>query len=232
LLLEAPLPGIVQFLLALFAFSALGIPGLIEVPAPQGGANAMAILYTGDGGWRTTDRGLANTLAGRGVPVVALNTLQYFWRRRAPEEAAADFERILAHYLAVWKKKQVIVIGYSYGADVLPFILSRLPKPVISQVQLVALLSPTQNVDFQFHFLQWFVPYVPETARPVLPELGKPRGLRILTFCGDRDRESLCRVLPSGLAQTVLLHAGHRLDRFYKEIARDILNEAGFRDGS
>ena len=217
--------NIILVFLAVVSISELDLSGLIEVPASHNGGDIMAILYTGDGGWRTTDRGLAETLARQGIPVVAVNTLHYFWSRRTQEGAADDFARILTHYLAVWKKEKVIVIGYSYGADVLPFILNRQSRQVESHVDLVALLAPTRTVDFKFHLAQWFFRYTPRKAQPVLPELEKLKNLRILAFCGDQDGESLCRILPPGTAKIVLLQGGHRFDKFYGAIARDIMKE-------
>jgi type IV secretory pathway VirJ component len=211
---------------AAISAAGLDITGLIEVPARRGHEDTMAILYTGDGGYRVTDRGLANTLADQGMPTIAVSTLRYFWKRRTPDGAAEDFTRILEHYLSVWKKEKVIVIGYSYGADVLPFILSRLPRALISRVKLVALLAPTRSVDFEFHLMQWFPEYKPRAAKPVLPELEKIKNMNILTFCGDQDSESLCRTLPEGITKTIVLHGGHRFDAFYKVIAEDILNES------
>jgi len=226
------LPRTVWILLAVFIFSELEIPGLIEVPADRAGEKTMAMLYTGDGGWRVTDRGLAKTLANRGIPVVAVDTLRYFWRRRTPESAADDFSRMLSHYCGSWKREKVIVIGYSYGADVLPFILSRLSQSTLSHVELVVLLAPTRSVDFKFHFMQWFFRYRPKTANLVLPEVKKLHNLKILTFCGDQDGESLCRIMFPGMTKIVFLPGGHRFDKYYRVIAQDILKEVGFRTES
>ena len=220
---------IVLTLLVIVSIGEPDVSGLTEVPASHSRGNTMAILYTGDGGWRATDRGLAKILADRGIPVVAVNTLHYFWTRRTPEGAANDFARILAHYLAAWKKEKAIVIGYSYGADVLPFILNHLSQRIVSHVELVALLAPTRVVDFKFHIGQWFFRYTPKKAKPVLPEVEKLKNLKVLAFCGDQDSESLCRNLSPGIAKTVFLHGGHRFDKFYGVIAQDILNEVESR---
>ncbi len=220
------MPATVLILSALLFFGELNIPGLIEVPAVRAHGGTMAILYTGDGGWKATDRGLANVLANNGIPVAGLNTLHYFWTRRTPEEAAGDFERILVHYLSAWKKERVIVIGYSYGADVLPFILSRLPKGLLAHVELLALLGPSRTVDFEFHLSQWFSGKARRNSLPVLPEIQKLGELKILSFCGSQDGEALCRDMSSPNIQKILIpHAGHRFDSFYNVIAQDILKE-------
>jgi hypothetical protein len=78
---------------------------LVEVPSKKIGIDTMAVIVSGDGGWAGIDREIGNTLAESGVSVVGLNSLQYFWKSRTPEETARDLERILNHYLSEWKKK-------------------------------------------------------------------------------------------------------------------------------
>lgn len=212
--------------------SGLGITGVVEVPASHQTSDLMAILYSGDGGWRVTDRGLAQILADHGIPVVGLNTLHYFWSRRTPQQAADDFSRLAEHYLDLWQKKRLIVIGYSFGADVMPFILTRAPESLLTRVELLALLAPTRSVDFEFHLSQWFSSHTPSTSKPVLPELEKLKSLNALVFCGKQDGETLCRDLPPGSMKTVLLRSGHRFDQSYKIIAQDILEQVKPGQGS
>jgi type IV secretory pathway VirJ component len=187
----------------------------------------MAILYSGDGGWQATDKGLARILAENGIPVIGLNTLRYFWTRRTPEEASKDFARVLAHYQSAWKKDRVIVIGYSFGADVLPFLLTRSPKPLQSHIEMLALLAPTKSVDFEFHVKQWFSEHSPQTSRPVLPELEKLSDMKIVSYCGALDSEALCREMPGSIKRVLVPRAGHRFDNLYAIVARDILKESG-----
>jgi hypothetical protein len=42
----------------------------------------MAVVVSGDGGWAGIDRDLGEELAREGLPVVGLNSLQYFWKPR------------------------------------------------------------------------------------------------------------------------------------------------------
>ena len=102
-----------------------GLSGLpvIEVPAQPGGepADAFAIIMSGDGGWAGLDKDVAAALAAHGIPIVGLDSLRYFWSARTPEGLAADTDRMIRYYLAHLNKKRVLLIGYSQGADVLPF---------------------------------------------------------------------------------------------------------------
>ena len=61
-------------------------------------AERIAIILTGDGGWAGLDIAVADQLAKRGIAVVGLNTLKFFWQTRKPEEAADALTRIIGHY--------------------------------------------------------------------------------------------------------------------------------------
>ena len=114
--------------------------------ARQGaGGKTLAVMISGDGGWAGIDKDVSKALSAKGIPVVGWNSLQYFWTARKPDAAARDLERILRHYLAVWSKQEVLLIGYSFGADVLPFFANRLPADLLEQVRLVALLGPARR---------------------------------------------------------------------------------------
>ncbi len=198
---------------------------LVEIPASGSPSDALAVMISGDGGWAGIDRGVGQTLAANGVSVVGLNSLQYFWTRRTPETAAEDFGRILRHYLIAWGKREAILIGYSLGADVLPFMTNRLPADLLSNVRLVVLLGPSATVDFEFHFADWFRHTARKTDYPVGPEVEKLRGKQILCVYGVQEGDSLCRMLPSSLAQPFVMKDGHHFGGDYKAIAEIILAE-------
>jgi type IV secretory pathway VirJ component len=208
--------------------AAAALPGLplTEVAADGPPSRTMAVLYTGDGGYGVTDRGVARSLADHGIPVVAVNSLHYFWKRRTPEGATADLRRLLRHYLSFWKKDRAILVGYSLGADVLPFMLNRLPPELRGQIPVLALLGPSAEADFQFHLTDWLGGRHRKTSLPVRPELEKLRGLRILCFYGTGDKETICDELDQGLVTSVPMEGGHRIGGKYAPIAEAILKEA------
>jgi type IV secretory pathway VirJ component len=198
---------------------------LVEVPSSGQGKDILAVLVSGDGGWSVTDRGLSQSLAQHGIPVIGLNSLRYFWTRRTPEETAKDLGRILRHYLTAWKKDKTIIIGYSMGADVLPFMLNRLPGDLLSRVQTVALIGPGHKVDFEFHLSNW-LGGSRENNFSVLPEANKLKGMKILCFYGSDDTDAICKDLKPGLAEVIKLEGGHRVGRNFEGIAEDVLREA------
>jgi type IV secretory pathway VirJ component len=201
-----------------------GLP-LIEVPPEGPSRDIMAVILSGDGGWAGIDRELGSHMASHGVPVVGFNSLQYFWTRRTPEGAAQDLERILKHYADAWNKKTTILIGYSLGADVLPFLASRLPSEALNRVKLIALLGPDPSVDFEFHITDWLGLPDKNPSLPLLPEVEKLKGKSILCFYGDDERDSLCKKLDANLAKVVILKGGHHFGGDYRTIAETILKE-------
>ena len=127
------------------------------------------MIVSGDGGWASLDRDIGEALAAKGIPVVGLNSLRYFWRARTPDEAGRDLARILRHYLDAWKARDVVLVGYSLGAEVLPFMASRLPPDLRSRVRLVALLAPGRTASFEFHVSEWLRPV--RGRSPTAPEI-------------------------------------------------------------
>ena len=169
------------------------------------------------------DRSIGEFMAQEGIGVVGVNALKYFWKRRSPADAATALSRILNHYLATWKKKKALLIGYSLGADVLPFMINRLKAEEQGLIKGVALLAPSRTVDFEFHITDW-LGHSSSSSMPVRPEVEKLKGMKILCFCGESENDSLCHDLSPGLVRTVVLKGGHHFGGDYKSITDIILN--------
>jgi type IV secretory pathway VirJ component len=199
---------------------------LVEVPARGEPTDTLAVIVSGDGGWAGIDRDLGGAMADRGVAVVGLNSLQYFWKKKTPEIAGRDLERIVRHYLAAWGKAKVLLVGYSRGAEVVPFMTDRLPPDLRSRVVLLALLGPTPTVEFEFHVGDWVGGGGGKSELPVRPEIEKLAGVRILCFYGDEERDSLCPDLPASFATAVRLKGAHHFGGGYATIAETILRDA------
>ena len=198
---------------------------IIEVRPPSGETDTFAVLLSGDGGWAGLDREVARALAERGYPVVGLSSLRYFWKARTPDSASLDLQRLLAHYLSAWHKRRAVLIGYSYGADVLPFMVNRLPSETRAKVPLVALIGLGDSIAFEFHLSGWlgWGPRSPEL--PVLPELRRLRGPRVLCLCGEDERDSPCRASAPGLAKVEVLPGAHHFGGNYRVLAEAIVRE-------
>lgn len=202
-----------------------GLP-LVEVPAETPSGETLAVVVSGDGGWAGIDREIAGVLARHGLPVIGLNSLKYFWKKQTPETAAADLERILKTYLLAWNKTKAVLIGYSLGADVLPFMANRLPPELLDRVELVALLGPGNEFDWEFHLTDWLGGKSRSSMR-VLPEAERLTAKRILCVYGEAETDSLCPQMSGGRLQVVAFRGSHHFGGNYEAIAAAILGEIG-----
>jgi type IV secretory pathway VirJ component len=212
-----------------------GLP-IIEIPAKTGTAqrgsdeDVFALLISGDGGWAGLDRDVADALSAHGIPVIGLDSLRYYWTPRTPESTAADIDRILRYYIARFGakqgKKRALLIGYSQGADVLPFVLNRLPAATRQQLALGALIGLSERALFEFHMTSWVSES--EDGLPTLPEMSKLGGSDppVLCLYGEEEDDSPCPKLDPQKFKLVRLKGGHHFDGDYDRLAQEILKAA------
>lgn len=192
------------------------------VSAASSSGRALSLLLTGDGGWAGIDQELSAALAARGIPVVGLNTLKYFWKRRKPEELADAAARILRHYLSEWQRERIVLVGYSFGADVMPFVINRLPKDLRDRISSVSLLGLSEYASFEVRVADW-IPGIRSEDAPVLPELAKLHDLTVLCIYGEGEHDTLCPRLASSGVRGLRVGRGHHFSGNYDAIADAIL---------
>ena len=186
----------------------------------------FAILLTGDGGWAGLDQDIAAGLAARGIPVVGFNSLKYFWRARTPEVAARDLARIFRSYGALWGRPRVLLIGYSFGADVLPFLYTRLPEEVRASVRSVTLLGLGDTASFEFHVANW-VGGGAGTDFPVKPEVRRMGNAAVLCIYGIDEHDSPCPQFSDQHLEAVPLRGGHHFGGDHMAVVQKIIDYIG-----
>jgi type IV secretory pathway VirJ component len=208
--------------------AALGDLPVVEVPAQpitaQSAADVFAIVMSGDGGWAGLDQDIAAALSAKGIPVVGLDSLRYYWTARTPESVAADTDRMIRYYLSRFGKKRVLLIGYSQGADVLPFAVNRLPEATRSVVALTAILGMSEHALFEFHLSSWIAD--DNSGPATLPEVNRITGMPVLCIYGEDEHDSLCPKLDVKKFIVVKLKGGHHFDGNYAGLADTILAAA------
>jgi type IV secretory pathway VirJ component len=182
-------------------------------------------MLTGDGGWRRIDRKVTDDLRDAGIPVVGFLTNDYFRTRRTPDESGCALERVIRFYKLIWKKDKVLLIGYSRGADALPFMASRLPDDLRPSVQVIALLGLEPTIDFTYRPF-WMLRFHREPQFPVKPEVEKLRGQNVVCVYGERESDSLCPQLDPAAFKLVREPGSHHFAGQYKSVAAVILREA------
>jgi type IV secretory pathway VirJ component len=216
---------------AALAREAPGEAGLADLPLVEmpvaGAPTQLAVIYSGDGGWRDLDKQIAGVLAREGIPVIGVDSLRYFWSEKTPDGVAADLARILRHYRARWGAQRALLIGYSFGADVLPFAARRLPADLLRDVAQISLLGPSGRAPFRIAVSGWLG--ADDRGLPVLPELRSLALDRVQCFYGEEEKDTLCTAPEIAGAERIRTPGGHHFDGDYERLARDILRGAARR---
>jgi len=182
-------------------------------------------LLSGDGGWAGLDKNVAAALSAKGVDVVGVDSLRYFWSKRTPQGLADDLDRIVRYYAAQWKKSGALLVGYSQGADVLPFAINRLPAATQGLVRYSVLMGLSQEASFEFHVGNW-LGSDDDDALPIKPEASKLDPRKTLCIYGEDEKDSLCPQLAPASVQALRMAGGHHFDGAYDELATTILEHA------
>lgn len=202
----------------------------LRVLPANGPGRSMAVILSGDGAFAGLANRLADDLRAAGVPTVVWHSASYYWAPRTPEAAAGDLDLVIRHFGDLWQRERVLVVGYSMGADVAPFLLNRLPPETRGRVDGVALLALAHDAVFEFRLRQWWT-RSSAPARAVRPELEKLRELRVLCIHGQGDENGACPEMATSGATVVELRGGHRFRGDYPRLVRTVLDLARAVEG-
>lgn len=194
----------------------LGYPcgRVLHAPAMRSAAplQGAVILLSGDGGAHTgMAPAVAANLRAQGVPVVLASTLAYFSHARSDGEIAGLLRQAMALAAKTYGARRFVMIGQSFGADVLPTGLARLPSAERAKVAGAILVVPSRTMERRatpFGLLNTAAPGIDS-----LPALNRLDWLPLACIHGaaERSDDSACPVvrLPGALVKT--LPGGHYL---------------------
>ncbi|MDH6151267.1 MULTISPECIES: virulence factor family protein [Paraburkholderia] len=206
---------------------------LIELPAahPNG---LMAIVISGDGGWRDLDKTIAQALQKDGVSVVGWDSLRYFWSEKPPAQTSRDLARVMQTYGERWHAQHIALIGYSFGADVMPFAYNLLPQAQRDKVSLISLLGFAPDADFQIRVGGWLGMPASDKALNVRPELTHVPPSIVQCFYGKSEADTLCPALDKTGVEVIRTTGDHHFGHDYNALEQRILaafkKHSGVRD--
>lgn len=207
---------------------------------PPGKGDVMAVIVSGDGGWADLDRRLGIAFIDRGIPVLGINSFKYYWRERDPAQTARELDALMSRYLGVWGKRRIWLIGFSFGADVVPSIVDRLSAANRARITQIVLLSPSRDLTFEIELQAymikqgWLKEHVKDLLQHVnpirhydpLPPLQALRGEPpVVCYYGLDDADDTICDEPR-LPAWVSVHAmkgGHHFDEGYQRLAQQML---------
>jgi type IV secretory pathway VirJ component len=183
----------------------------------------LALLISGDGGWTSFDQNVATELALAGITVIGWDALKYFWDSKTPEKTTADMALVLEYYMQSLQKRKVILVGYSFGADVLPFIYNRLPDELKLNIETVVMMSPDETADFEIHVLDMININNLDNEYNVSKEIVKIGAKKSLAIFGSEEDSLLENQLRKINLKVQCLDGSHHYNNNTKGVAEIIV---------
>lgn len=183
----------------------------------------IALILTGDGGWAGLDKGVAEVLAADGMRVVGFSTLRFFWEKRTPEATVDAVRRVLAHYAARYPQTLFALVGYSFGASLVPYLVNHLPVELQRRIDAATMISPDDEAVFEIRIGDWFGGAHHDGALPVLPEIERS-AMPVTCIHGVEETDSFCAGAKSAKLLVRSLPGGHHYDGDYAALGRLIVD--------
>ncbi|WP_279482635.1 AcvB/VirJ family lysyl-phosphatidylglycerol hydrolase [Aureimonas sp. SK2] len=192
----------------------------IVVGKPKGQPRGLVVFFSGDGGWRDLDKTIGDWLTAEGIEVIGVDSLRYFWSEKSAKQMADDISSMLADAKPA-ANLPIGLLGYSFGADTLPFAFADMPGEWTKRVSLVGLLAPSHQTGFQISVGGWLGMSTGDSD-VVAAAAGLPAD-RVLCVYGKDEDDTAC-LDPKLAAVTKLpLEGGHHFDGNYDSLAARLL---------
>jgi type IV secretory pathway VirJ component len=187
---------------------------------PKGDPRGVALIWSGDGGWRDIDQSVGALLVEKGFAVVGIDALRYFWSLRTAQEMARD-TTLMVKAADPTERLPILLAGYSFGANVLPFAWPHIDPQIRARTRLVALLAPEEKTGFQISVGGWLGMSTGD-ADVVAAILAVPPAI-ILCVHGQDEDDSACRSPRLTTHEVLALPGGHHFDDDYRKLTALIL---------
>ncbi|NWK97572.1 type IV secretion system protein VirJ [Sphingobium lactosutens] len=185
---------------------------------------AVALYLSGDMGFHAgLGPDIVERLNRHGISVITENSLHYFRTRRTPEETGAMIADGLRRAIAIDPAAPLLLLGQSFGADVIAPSLPYVPKPLRVRIAFVGLVVPGATRQWRASPTEIFSMGEPEEDAVVAAQ--RLSWVPLLCIHGREEPASLCPSLHQRNATRIALPGGHALDHD-EEAASAVLLQA------
>jgi type IV secretory pathway VirJ component len=184
----------------------------------------VVFFISGDGGWTNFDQGVSEILVAKGIPVIGLNSRKYFWNEKQPKQVASEISHALEYYMKQWNRSSFVLVGYSFGACVSPFIVPELASSLNESLKGVYCFSPDETGDFKIHMTD-LLNLTTNQKYDVLGQMGKIKSFNPICIFGDtEDPEEQTHFSKAGI-NVKIIPGDHHYDNNYRVVAGIIYND-------
>jgi Type IV secretory pathway, VirJ component len=212
---------ILSFLLFVIATTSFAQSDDLPIQALKGSdlSKPLILYLSGDGGWNKFSTSFINTLNKQGYSIVALNSRSYFWKKKTPAKAAEEITMLLDRYLKSWKASSFVLVGYSFGADVAPFIQCNFNPYILDNLKHTVLMSPSDKTDFEIHVLGMLgFSNSGESVPNQINKLSKP----VTIVLGTEEKDFSLNAISLKHYQTIKIEGGHHYDGHIDELVKKV----------
>ena len=209
--------------LSLDILSAWAQPRILPLKEWKGYPEKPLVLYiSGDGGLNRFSLNLCDFINQSGYSVTAIDAGSYFRQKKTPEQSVLDISTYLNQQFNLRSNQDLVFIGSSFGADVLPFIINQLPLSLKNKLGTTFLISPSTSTDFETHWTDR-LGFPIKRSMDVVAEINKISGKKIITIFGEDESD-----FPEGEIKitrhlNIILPGGHHLNGDVEKLGRTIV---------
>ncbi len=192
---------------------------ITELSQGKESTDMLGILISGDGGWWGLDNTVSKTLADHGIPMIGMSSHGYFAKPRTPDETAADMYRAIRFYMKKWNRQRIVLSGYSLGAEIIPFVATRVPEDLKDRVAMVIMIGPSVDTMFEFHLADWVISPTNRAKYPVQPEIERISGPKVLCVTSTEDKDCICEKLDPKKVMVLKREGNHHFNDDFQGLA-------------
>ncbi|MBC9031319.1 type IV secretion system protein VirJ [Sphingomonas sp. JC676] len=191
----------------------------------DGSKPVAAVYFSGDMGLRFgMGPYVAGALAKAGVPVLGVSSSTAFARHRSREEVDAIVANAIRDTLMRTGAEKIIVLGQSFGADMVRVGLVSLPADLRARVVAVVLVVPGETAYFRADPTNIAYTGTPDADASSARKLD---WVPLTCIWGKAETDSLCPLLLSPNVRRIPLPGGHFLQNDHDLLVRTIFASLG-----
>ncbi|AJP74780.1 Type IV secretory pathway VirJ component-like protein [Sphingomonas hengshuiensis] len=193
--------------------------------ADRARSDVAAVYFSGDMGLRFgMGRYVADGLAKSGVPVLGISSSTAFATHHSRAQTDAIVADAIRQTLQRTGAKRIVVLGQSFGADIVRVGLAHLPQDLRGKVAAAVLVVPGQNAYFRADPSGLAYRGAPDATAAEAPLLG---WLPLTCIRGATETDSLCPALTLPNVRRITLAGGHFLRSDHALLVQTILRSLG-----